>query len=348
MASTLDVIIANSDSQVVNVPYKDSEAVFFILERIRSQLGIQPEKVKRHDLYINGKRIQNHQESIDYYRIFGHTLTYRALSDEDITIYFKLITGQEHTMICKSSLSVIELKELFYAKTGTSPGRFIFQTVEMQHESLINDLGVRNGSTIHVVLRLRGGGITPGLVFSDVSDTSNVRKVHFSQNAPPGRYAAPGTNVECECVCTPTHRVICPRNFGTLELTDETFVCPNCRKSDKIIPVTVGFMECRYRFHGIKATGEQYTSNWVEVKSRDSYQLFSPDKSTIWRRLVIESADPRDCNDECTICLEKLRHFETLECGHKYHGSCISKWTGSCPSCQFNQHLATGRVTKSL
>ncbi|KAG0197980.1 hypothetical protein BGX33_000193, partial [Mortierella sp. NVP41] len=48
----------------------------------------------------------------------------------------------------------------------------------------------------------------------------------------------------------------------TIELAESTFKCPNCFKSDKIVPVTVRFMMCKYRFFGIKANGEQYTSDW--------------------------------------------------------------------------------------
>ncbi|KAG0069136.1 hypothetical protein BGZ89_003477, partial [Linnemannia elongata] len=60
--------------------------------------------------------------------------------------------------------------------------------------------------------------------------------------------------------------------------------------SDRITPITVGFMQCKYRFHGIKLSGEQYTSDWRKVTKDDCYQVFKPDKQVHWRRLVIESA----------------------------------------------------------
>lgn len=200
---------------------------------------------------------------------------------------------------------------------------------------------IHDKATIHLVMRLRGGASLPGMMFSDVSDTSEICKVQFSHDAPPGRVASAGTNVECKCECTPHYRVICVKNFCSLELSRATFICPNCKRSDRITPITVGFMSRKYRFHGIKLSGEQYTSGWKDVAEDDCYQLFSPDKQIHWHRLVIESAGLSMC-DECTICLEPFRKFNTLGCGHQFHAECIVQWVGPCPSCRFNIHLVSG------
>ncbi|KAG0314272.1 hypothetical protein BGZ97_009446 [Linnemannia gamsii] len=320
MTANLDVIIANNrDGQTVNVPYKDTEPVFYVLERIRSQIGINQEDIKRQDLYINGKRIQDYQKSMDYYRIFGNTLTYRALPDKDITLQVKCLDGQTRPIVCQSSITFQEFKHLYWQRYGVPPhmARFIFQNRELRDGSLLHEFGIQDDCTLHLVVRLRGGGaVYPGMVFSDVSNSSNVRKVQFSMNAPEGRYADVGTNVECECACTPTHQVICIKNLGLLELTESTFECPNC---------------------------EQFSSDWVDVTERDCYQLFDAGDTTVWRRLVIESAD-LNCKSECTICLDRLVTFDTLACGHSFHTNCISAWNGSCPNCRFNQHLVTGRA----
>lgn len=345
MVTTLDVIISNNPGQHVTVPYKDTQPIFFILERIRSQLGTKEEDIYRQELYINGKRLDDLQQTIAHYRIFGRTLTYRARPKNSMPITIKRLSGAPIIMDVHSSMKVSEFKEMFYRKEGIPPDqtRFIFAGRQLEDQVTLYEYNIQKESVIHLVLRLRGGGMAPGMVFADVSDTSNVRKVQFSLSAPPGRVAAPGTNVECKCACTPKYQVICIKKFGTMELSEESFTCPNCYKSDKIVPVTVGFMQCRYRFHGIKMTGEQYTSEWTNVVADDCYQLFNADKSTTWQRLVIESTNMSDC-DECSICLEYLRTFDTLGCGHKFHTSCISGWNGSCPNCRFNQHLAVGRA----
>ncbi|KAF9325711.1 hypothetical protein BGZ91_002271 [Linnemannia elongata] len=325
MIGKLDIIIAsNSNTKSVNVPFKDTEPVYYILERVRSKLGASKEDITRQDLYVNGKLIEDQQKSIGYYRILGRTLTYQALDNVVFKIEVKTLTGRLYTFPnCHRLFRISDIKALIEPLERCRPEmqRIIFAGTQLE------DGG--------------GGGIIPGIVFSDVSNSSNVRKVKFSDRAPPGRIASPGTNVECNCACTPSHQVICAKKFGSLELVDTTFVCPNCGRHDRIVPATVGFMSCKYRFHGIKGTGEQYTSNWVDVKEHDCYQLFEADKSTVWRRLVIESVDRHAC-EECTICLEPLENFETLGCGHCFHTACIADWNGSCPNCGFNKHLTTG------
>ncbi|KAF9902632.1 hypothetical protein EC991_004728 [Linnemannia zychae] len=348
MAATLDIIISNNETKNISVPYMDTEPTFFILERIRSKLGTKTEDIKRQDLYLNGKRIFDLQKSVDYYRIFGRTLTYRALADKDITIEVVPLSGPSDKIVCQTSSTVKDLKDKYWQmKGGYWESRFIYNRMEMHPDDILHDLGIRNDCTVYIIVRLRGGGSLPGIVFSDVSDTSNVRKIEFSQNAPSGRFAAPGTNVECDCICTPTHNVICTKGYGRIELSEETFECPNCGRSDGIVPITVGFMECKHRFHGIKETGEQYSSEWVEVKERDCYQLFDASNTITWRRLMIESVKQEE-RSACTICLDKLLSFETLSCGHQFHTECINGWAGECPNCRYNKHLKTGRAAVAV
>ena len=43
--------------------------------------------------------------------------------------------------------------------------------------------------------------------------------------------------------------------------------------------------------------------------------------------------------DDCTICLNRLKNYITLECGHKFHRQCIYKWAKkarNCPLCKKN------------
>ena len=41
---------------------------------------------------------------------------------------------------------------------------------------------------------------------------------------------------------------------------------------------------------------------------------------------------------DCSICLKSIYIAkEPWECGHAFHGSCISKWNGSCPLCRMTQ-----------
>ncbi|KAF9997697.1 hypothetical protein BGZ79_008605 [Entomortierella chlamydospora] len=190
----------------------------------------------------------------------------------------------------------------------------VFANRWLEDARTLENYNITKNSVLYLLMRLVGGysGTLPGVMFTDVLDTSGIRKYEFSASAPPGRVASPGANVECKCNCTKGYRVICQKGFGAIELSKEQFICPNCDQSNRITPVTVGFSECKYRFHGINASGQQYTSDWKVVKPEDCYQLFNPSNQTTWKRLVIESADFGYCED-CTICLEPLYYTKALE-----------------------------------
>ncbi|KAF9154468.1 hypothetical protein BG015_000876 [Linnemannia schmuckeri] len=326
MVTTFDIIIVNNPGQYVTVPYKDTQPIFFVLESIRSQLGIKEEDIGRQDLYINGRHLEAQQHTTAHYRAFGRTLTYRNHSKSNMRITIKKLSGISVPLKVHSSMRISELKEMFHCKEG-------IPSDQPNDQYSLMDYNIQKECVVYLILRLHDGGTMLGMVFADEFVTSNVRKVDFLATAPPGRVASPATNVECKCA----------KKFGTLELLEESFICPNCDKSDKIVPVTVGFMSCRYHFHGIEAAGEQYTSDWKDATDEDCYQLFNSDKSTTWRRLVIEFTNASDC-DECSICLECLRTSVTLGCGHMFHANCTSTRSGSCPNCRFNQDLTTGRT----
>ncbi|KAF9148488.1 hypothetical protein BG015_009784 [Linnemannia schmuckeri] len=337
MAATLDIIIAKSGpNDTINVRYKPDEPILFLLKRIHAILGTDDTSILRQDLFLNGMELKDHNRTMDYYSVFGHALTYRATlrpvrGQGEIDIYIKTHWQSRHIVLpsgCDNPCSQDPEQRLLLADK------------QLEDERTLVSYGIKQGTTLRLILRLRGGGTLPGIVFADVSDAFGIRKIRFSHDAPPGRIATAGINVECECKCTPTHRVICKKNFSTLEISRAMLICPNCGKSEDIKPITVGFMECKYRFHGIKASGEQYTSDWSDVTADDYYHLFNPDNKIHWRRLVIESAGLNHY-DECAICLEKLQLTKALDCGHRFHPACFKQWKGTCPSCHYNKHLIT-------
>jgi hypothetical protein len=350
MTSTLDIIIANSPGKTVNVPYKPNEPIFFLFKRIQDRLGSDGHHTPLQDLFLDGKRLTDHNQTMHYYRIFGHTLTYRtgpsrSSFQDKINLHVQTLTGKTIHLNCGAGILVEHVKHLVQGKEGIPPDqqRLVFMRMVLEGRLTLLDYGIQNNSTLFLILKLRGGGTLPAIEFSDVSDASGVYKIQFSETAPRGRVTTAGTNVECQCRCTPTHRVICMMGKGSVELSRDILTCPNCGRSDGITPITVGFVHCKYKFYGIKAAnGEQYTSEWKNVRKDDDYQLFNPDKRITWRRLVIESAG-MDQFDECAICLEPLQKFQTLSCGHRFHAPCVRKWPDSCPCCRYNRHLISDR-----
>ncbi|KAG0342551.1 hypothetical protein BG000_003550 [Podila horticola] len=176
---------------------------------------------------------------------------------------------------------------------------------------------------------------------------TSLRKFDFSNKVPQGRVAGGGTNIECRCKCNKgKYLVICRRGYGLTEMTTVAFTCPLCRH-ENITPVTVGFTNCKFRVHGIKLSGEQYTSDWTTVTKEDRYARFNPSKQETWRRLVIESVvlGETSVGERCLMCLQQMDKPKKLGCGHHYHAECFQNWN-RCPACLYNQHVASGAMVK--
>ncbi|KAG0283091.1 hypothetical protein BGZ96_012541 [Linnemannia gamsii] len=355
MSLTLDIIIAQSGPRnTLKVSYKTNEPISVLLERIRAVLRYDESSMDRQNLFINGMKLKDHNLSMEYYRIFGRILTYRTVrgnikGEDRLLINIALPTGEHTTLLCQTEsagTSVEDVKHLIQEWAEISPvhQRLTYAGRQLEDSRSLRYYDITEGSTLRLTMTppLRSHlTLLAGVVFEDgLGDSLGTRTVHFSNDAPKGRVVTNGANIECRCKCTPTHRVICQRSLGTLEVVKDTFFCPNCGKSDKISPIAVGFLKCKYRFHGIKASnGEQSTSGWEEVKAYNCYHLIGVDNSrTSWRRIVVETVDLHH-KDICTICLQPLQLCETRICGHRFHVGCITKWKGPCPNCVYNQNL---------
>lgn len=350
MADTLDVLIASNPGKTVTVPFDIHEPIFFLIQRIACELNEKEHEIQQRNLYMNGILLDDQQETISRCLIFGNVLTYQAIKSRGMVVYISAFTGKTIALECSGDHTSEQLKEMVQEVIGLprNQQRLMFAGKTIEDEAQLKDYRIINGSTIQLTLRLCGGSsfhLTPGVMFSDISQTEGVRKLKFSMDAPRGRTCCNGTNIECKCECTPKYRVICRKGYGKIELSDSTFTCPNCQEDDRIVPVTIGFVDCKYRFHGTKSTGEQYTSEWSTVTKDDCYLIFDPTKQVRWRRLVIESAQV-SAPEKCSVCLVSIpAATPKLPCGHNIHLACFSKMK-SCAVCTFNKRLKS--VTKFL
>jgi hypothetical protein len=350
MTPRLEIMLANTGpDNIITVPYKPKEPISSLIERIQATFSTSDSSTTRKDLFLNGQRLKDHTQTMDYYRIFGRTLTYRVLSapsEEDDIISFRVATptGKIIHLTYWADTLVEDIKELIQITEDivTDDQQLFYAGIQLEDNRELSFYKVIEGSTVHLSLPLQKNFTLPGILFLDNLGVSTLgeRKIRFSRNASRGRVPTIGANVECECYCTPITRVICQKNLGTLEIANSHFVCPNCSNSDKIKPKTVGFLNCKVRVHRIRSIdGEQHTTEWMEVRGDDCYFLAGANIGNVTRRRLIYETISLNHRPTCTICLKVPEFFKTLPCGHRFHVGCIRKWKGVCPNCQYNRHL---------
>ncbi|KAF8926610.1 hypothetical protein BGZ47_002623 [Haplosporangium gracile] len=316
MSHTLDFIIAFSGpKEFTKVSFKRDEPISALIERIKAAQWTDDIPIARHDLFINGIRLTDHTKTLGFYRIFGRTLTYRA---------------------DKEGISADE-QSLFHANRQLADFRDL------------KFYGLSEGSALQLVIPLPTNGTHPGIVFVDgMPNYHGLHKIRFSQDAPRGRVASTGVNVECQCEFTPTHRVIVQKGLGTFEITRTTLICPNYGQLDKIISISFGYLKCKYRFHALAAhEGRQLSTAWIKVTTDNCYDLVTDTMGqiSIFRRWVIEAVGLNEW-DPCTICLHPLALPVSLTCEHQFHPGCKKLWNGCCPNCEYNKYLITDAVCR--
>ncbi len=147
----------------------------------------------------------------------------------------------------------------------------------MFHMRVSDFPAIKDGDTLHLVLRLRGGGAgpprDPTFTFAEM-DNAQSTELEFADDAPEWRVAKPGICIEGRCPRPPGypfsggcqasgHLIIDPIEFGEFEVKTDVCKCPMCR--GPVPPVTCGFTLCWWRYVGRKADGIVYESAWEEV-----------------------------------------------------------------------------------